>query len=71
MDNLCKNFNIKGKSSKYRPAYNHLSILNLNNPLHHKFIVYARQDSKDLFNAVSKAQILYYIFKIIMLILRQ
>lgn len=59
LDNLCKVFNVAGKLGVYRPEFNNISILNRPRLLI-KLKKYALQDSISLYEALSKAQELYF-----------
>ena len=60
LQQLCEVFSVKGKFSKYNPEFNKLSILKPGNPMHKQFLEYAIQDSIALFQAMSKAQTIYF-----------
>ena len=61
LNELCSQFDVKGKLSAYDPIYNNLNIFNSeNNQLLNKFKNYAKQDSLSLLNALTKAQHLYF-----------
>jgi hypothetical protein len=60
LNDLCKQFDVKGKISEYDPIYNDLNIFNSENiNLLNKFKEYAIQDSVALLDALTKAQELY------------
>lgn len=56
---MCKSFGVKGKTDKYDPAFNDISIFS-QPELYSKFIDYSKQDTRALFNVIIKAQ-KYYI----------
>ena len=58
LDELCKNFGVKGKLSAYNPDYNELTIFN-NIELYNELLNYAVQDSIGLLEALLTAQKLY------------
>jgi hypothetical protein len=58
LNELCKVFNVKGKTSEYNPKFNDLSLFK-NSDLLKEFIEYSKQDSISLFNALSQAQDIY------------
>lgn len=65
LNDLCKQFEVKGKTSEYLPVYNDLNMFNStssaeNNKLLNKFKEYAIQDSVALLNALTKAQEVYF-----------
>jgi hypothetical protein len=61
LDDLCKQFDVKGKLCQYNPIFNTLDIFKPeNNILLNKFKDYAMQDSEALLNALLKAQELYF-----------
>jgi hypothetical protein len=58
LDNLCSNFNVIGKTSKYDIEYNSLELFNKPNLLK-TFKNYALQDAKALLKALINAQEIY------------
>ena len=58
LDNLCKNFNVPGKISKYNPDFNSLALFD-NPDLLEQFKNYSLQDSISLLNALLEAQRIY------------
>jgi hypothetical protein len=59
LNELCETFNVEGKISKYNPEFNDLSLFD--KPiLLNKFKEYAIQDSISLYNALLKAQYIYF-----------
>jgi len=61
LDNLCKSFEVEGKISKYNPEYNNIDIFKPHNTWKLKnFKDYALQDSRSLYNALVKAQKVYF-----------
>ena len=58
LDNLCKVFNVPGKIEGYKKEWNNASILD-NKELLNELIVYAKQDSQSLYEALKAAQDLY------------
>lgn len=58
LKNLCKVFNVKGKTSDYNPEFNNLKLFHNPNLLK-DFIAYAIQDSASLFSALNAAQGIY------------
>lgn len=59
LKDLCKNFNVIGKSSDYNEEFNYISVFNKSSLLA-KFLEYSKQDSKGLFDALLTAQDLYF-----------
>lgn len=58
LNELCKNFGVDGKLSKYRPEFNDLSLFD-NPMLLKEFLDYSTQDAIALHNALEQAQKLY------------
>ena len=58
LDDLCKNFNVLGKISKYDNRFNTIEMFD-NFELFNKFIEYSKQDSIALFDALYYAQNVY------------
>ena len=58
LDQLCKVFEVKGKISKYNPAFNEISLFK-DTTIFEQFKQYAKQDTVALFNALTKARELY------------
>jgi hypothetical protein len=58
LEDLCINFGVAGKLSKYNPNFNHLDLFN-NSSLLKEFIDYSIQDSLSLFEALTIAQKIY------------
>jgi hypothetical protein len=58
LDDLCKNFNVPGKTSKYDTRFNDITLFD-NPELLNEFIEYAKQDSLALYNALKSAQTIY------------
>ena len=61
MDDLCSIYNVSGKLSVYKTEYNNLSILN-NTELLIELMEYNKQDAEALYNALIKAQEVFYFF---------
>jgi DNA polymerase type B, organellar and viral len=60
LNDLCKNFGVDGKYSKYNIEFNNLQLFN-NPKLLKEFIDYSIQDSISLYNSLEKAQQIYII----------
>ena len=58
LENLCNNFNVNGKISKYNEKFNNIELFS-DNSLVSEFKQYALQDSICLLNALNKAQKIY------------
>lgn len=58
LENLCKNFNVPGKISKYNPDFNSLALFDKPDLLD-QFKTYSLQDSISLLNALLEAQKIY------------
>lgn len=59
LDDLCKEFGVKGKKSSYNPIWNDFSLFN-DVILTNKFIKYALQDSLAILEALLEAQYIYW-----------
>ena len=59
LNDLCKNFDVVGKTSKYNEEFNSISLFD-NQQLLKEFLDYSLQDSNSLFNALTNAQELYF-----------
>jgi hypothetical protein len=60
LNDLCKNFGVEGKLSKYNPKFNNLNLFD-NPDLLKEFINYSMQDSISLYNVLEQAQSFYII----------
>jgi hypothetical protein len=58
LNDLCTNFGVDGKSSKYKNEFNNFNLFN-NNELLKEFINYSIQDSISLYKALEYAQNIY------------
>lgn len=58
LEDVCKNFNVKGKISKYNQDFNHFDLFD-NEYLFNLFKQYSLQDYVALFDALTEAQKLY------------
>jgi hypothetical protein len=58
LDQLCKTFQVIGKTSEYNLDFNDISLFD-NLDLFNQFLDYSKQDSLALFKALSKAQQIY------------
>jgi len=58
LEQLSNIFGEKGKTSQYNPAFNDISLFD-NKELFEEFLIYCKQDSLALFNALNKAQEIY------------
>jgi hypothetical protein len=59
LDDICKQFDVKGKVSEYDPAFNNIKLFE-DKELLEKFKEYSMQDSKALYDALINAQKLYF-----------
>jgi hypothetical protein len=59
LNDLCKTFNVDGKSCDYNPMFNSIELFK-DLDLLKSFIKYSLQDSLCLLNALNKAQNIYY-----------
>lgn len=59
LNELCKMFNVEGKSMSYNPKFSNINLFN-NPKLFYSFKKYSKQDAIALFNALTSAQFLYW-----------
>nr|BBG67082.1 hypothetical protein [Stropharia rugosoannulata] len=59
LSDLCETFGVDGKIGEYKDEYNDISVFSKDNSLKN-FLDYALQDAKALYEALHKAQNIYY-----------